>query len=552
MDTYQVARRYVVVLVASVLAFTVLYSVGMSLFEGRPRSLLRSFQVVMQTLTTIGYGGDSPWESTAMLALVVTMQTATLLLIFSAFPAVVVPVLKESLSRAPPAAREDLSDHVVVCTATTHTESLIDELADGEVPYVIVEPDRDTATSLFERDREVVHGDPTSMETLAGVNVAAARAVVSDADDEVDMSVITTAKELAPGVPVYSIATDEDFAEYHELAGADRAFLPRKLLGNGLANKVRNTVQVELEGRVTVGEDIEIAEIPIGRGSELDGARLTEAGVRRPGIDDADDRARTPRHVVGVWARGQFHVPPFQGLALDAQSVLLVAGRSVTLESLADSAGSSVTQYGRGRVLVAGSGVVGTAVSDALIEDGVNQTVIDLEQKGRVDVVGDVTDEEVFEEAGIADARTVVLALDDDTTTLVAAFVIGNLDSDVEIVARANETESVPKLHRAGADYALALSTVAGRLLATAILDSGQTIALDAKIRLVRRDPGPFADHTLGETRFRKRFGCSVVAIERRDGRVDTDLREWTEVGAGDHLVVAGTDAALDRLDTVL
>jgi len=41
--------------------------------------------------------------------------------------------------------------YVVVCTATTHTESLIDELVDRDVPYVIVEPDRETATDLFDR-----------------------------------------------------------------------------------------------------------------------------------------------------------------------------------------------------------------------------------------------------------------------------------------------------------------------------------------------------------------------------------------------------------------
>lgn len=550
MDTYRLARRYAAVLVGSILVFTVLYSVGMGVFEGRPRSLLRSFQVVMQTLTTIGYGGDSPWQSTPMLVLVVTMQLATLLLIFSAFPAVVVPVLEESLSRTPPAAREDLSEHVVVCTATTHTESLIDELTDRDVPYVIVEPDRETATDLFERDRAVVHGDPTSMATLADVNVGEARALVSDAEDKVDVSIITAAKELAPELPVYSVVTDEDFVEYHERAGAERAVLPRKLLGSGIANKVRNTVETSVESGLSIGEDIEIAEIPVAGGSELDGTRLTEDGIVGPA--GADDRSRTPYHVIGVWARGQFHVPPFEGVALDDQSVLLVAGRSVTLSSLARSAGSQVTQYGRGRVLVAGSGLVGTMVSDALLEDGIDQTVIDLERKGRVDVVGDVTEETTFEEAGIEDARTVVLALDDDTITLVAAFVVGALAPDVEVVARANRTESVPKLYSAGVDYALALSTVAGRLLAAAILDSDQSIALDEEVRLVRRDPGPLEGGTLGEADLRERVGCSVVAIERRDGRVDADLREWTEIAAGDHLFVAGTDAALDRLDAIL
>lgn len=532
-NTRQTARLYVVVLLTSILTFTVLYSVGMQVFENEPRSLLRSLQVVMQTLTTIGYGGDAPWNTTPMLLLILSMQAATLLLVFSAFPAVVVPWIEESLATAPPSSLEGLSDHVVVCRSTTHTETLIDELIARDVPYVIVEPDRDRATTLFERDRDVVHGDPTSMETLKGVCVGEARALISDADDEVDLNIIATVESVAPAVSVYSIATAEEYVTYHELAGADRAFLPRKLLGHGLANKVRNTVRTDLE---EVGEAFEIAEINVARGSDLDGERLTE---------DAD----AATNVIGVWSGGRFFTPPFDGVTLDAQAVLLVVGRRVRLESIARSAGSAVSRYGRGRVVVAGSGVVGRIVSDALDSDGIEQTVLDVEHGSHVDVVGDATDEEALGEAGVTDATTVVLALDDDSVTLLAAFVIQNMAPDVEVVARANDSESVPKLYRAGVDYVLALSSVAGRLLATAVLDADREIALDEQIRVVRREPGALAGSTLEEAALRERTGCSVVAIEHRDGRVSADLRGWTDIEAHDHLVVAGTDEALRRLD---
>ena len=534
-NTRQTARLYVVVLLSSILTFTVLYSVGMQVFENEPRSLLRSLQVVMQTLTTIGYGGDAPWNTTPMLLLVLSMQAATLLLVFSAFPAVVVPWIEESLATAPPSTLEGLSDHVVVCRSTTHTETLIDELIARDVPYVIVEPDRERAATLFQRDRDVVHGDPTSMETLKGVCVGEARALISDADDEVDLNIIATVESVAPAVSVYSIATAEEYVTYHELAGADRAFLPRKLLGHGLANKVRNTVRTDLE---EVGEAFEIAEINVARGSDLDGERLTE---------DAD----AATNVIGVWSGGRFFTPPFDGVTLDAQAVLLVVGRRVRLESIARSAGSAVSRYGRGRVVVAGSGVVGRIVSDALDSDGIEQTVLDVEPGSHVDVVGDATDEEALGEAGVTDARTVVLALDDDSVTLLAAFVIQNMAPDVEVVARANDSESVPKLYRAGVDYVLALSSVAGRLLATAVLDADREIALDEQIRVVRREPGALAGSTLEEAALRERTGCTVVAIEHRDGRVSADLRGWTDIEAHDHLVVAGTDEALRRLDEV-
>lgn len=553
MNTNKIAVGYFAVLVGTLLVFTVLYDVGMSTFEGESRSFIMSFEVVMQTFTTVGYGGDSPWESSAMNGLVITMQVATLVLVFAALPAVVIPLIEDSLSASPATSREGLTDHVVVCNATTNTKPLVDELVERDVPYVVLESDREAAITLQERGREVVHGSPESIDDLRGINAAGARAVVSDDDDEVDMSIITAVKEVASDVPVYSLAEEEDYVEYHELAGAEEAFVPRTLLGRGIANKVQNTVQTDIDRQVTAGEDFRIAEIPVSKGSELDGRRLTEGGFVESSTADGDDgRNTTPWGVIGVWAHGQFYLPPFDGIPLDEHAVLLTVGRSVTLRSIARRAGSVVNTYGRGRVLVAGAGIAGRIVSDGLVADKINHSVIDVEDGPRVDIVGDVTEEEVLDRAGIDDARTVVLALDDDTVTLVASFVIGKVAPDVEIVARANDAESVPKLYRAGVDYVLTLSTVAGHLLLDAILDSDRSIRADTEIRLVDREPGSLAGQTIGEADLRARTGCTVVAIERVDGRVSTDLRSWTDIEPTDHLVVAGNESSLDRLDDLL
>lgn len=539
MKTNRVARWYVVVLVGSVVGFTAAYDAGMTVFEGRPRTALESLEVVVQTYTTTGYGQDAPWASTPMNLLVVTMQVASLVLIFSAFPAIIVPLIEDSLSTTPPAERRDVTDHVVVCHATSHTRSLIEELSERGVPYVILEPDRETAIQLYERDMAVVHGDPQSLDDLERVAVADARALVTDAEDDVDLSVVASTRELAPELPVYTVAQETEYVEYHQLAGADEVFLPRELLGRGLANKVRNTVDTEIEGGAVADEDFTIGEVAVAADSDVAGATLGDSAVRE----------QNGAQVIGVWSGGRFHTLPCPDVTLDEQTVLLLVGREMAVESIAKRAGSSVRTYGRGAVVVAGAGVVGRTVADAVVSDGIESTVLDLEDTPRVDVVGDVTDEETLREAGVADARTVVLALDSDTVTLVAAFVIGKVAPDVEIVARADETQNVRKLYHAGVDYVLSLSTVAGRLLAAEILESEDPISLDQQIRLVRRDPGSLAGQTLGEARLREETGCAVVAVEHRDGRVTTALRDWTEIEATDHLVVAGTDDALARFD---
>jgi Trk K+ transport system NAD-binding subunit len=535
-DRRRLVRYYLVSIVLSVVVFTVVYDLGMSAFDGRPRTLLQSFEFVMQTLTTTGYGQDAPWRSPLMTALVVTVQVASLVLIFAAFPIVIVPLVEDALKTTAPTGRSDLSDHVVVCAYSTRTETLVDELDARDVPYVVVEPDRDRARDLYQRDWEVVHGDPESTDALRRVDVADARAVVADDDDTVDLSIIMTARSVTDDVPVYSVVEDPDLVRHHERAGADRVFSPRVLLGRGLANKVRHAVSTDLDA-VDLGRDFEFVEMPIQPGSTLRGDRVADTPVG----------SQSGVRLLGAWSSGEFLTPPFPDLHLDEHTVLLVAGRDASLRRLKRLSLSEVRPYGRGEVIIAGFGVVGSTVSDTLAGEDVPRTVVDIEDRPGVDVVGDVTDASTLREAGVDEARTVVLALNDDTTTLLAAFVVREVNPEAEIVARVENTESVTKLYRAGADYVLALSTVTGRLLASTILDEGEVLTVDRQVEVVRLPADSLAGQTLGEAAVAERTGCTVVAVERRDGRIVTDLADWTEIHQSDHVVVAGLGQDISR-----
>jgi Na+-driven multidrug efflux pump len=56
--------------------YTILYNYGMLVFEGENYSIFRSFQTVVETMTTTGYGADSPWETPVMNMFVVFMQVS--------------------------------------------------------------------------------------------------------------------------------------------------------------------------------------------------------------------------------------------------------------------------------------------------------------------------------------------------------------------------------------------------------------------------------------------------------------------------------------------
>jgi Trk K+ transport system NAD-binding subunit len=538
MDTWQ--RRtlqYVVVLFGVMLGYAVVYDAGMSVYEDAPISFLHALQVVVETFTTTGFGSDAPWTSAEMNLLVIVMDLTGVALIFLALPVLVFPLFEEAISTTvPTAADEELTDHVVICTLTPRGETLVEELDSWGVDHLVLEPDRDRAGELYENGFDVIHADPKSVDGMEAARLAEARCLVADDDDPVNTSIVLTAKEVAEDVRTISIVNDPERERYHRLAGADDVLSPRALLGEGLASKVTTGISAELGEAIEIGEDFEVAELPIQRGSNLVGRTIAESGIReRAGVN-----------IIGAWFRGEFESPPAPDATLDSGTVLLVTGREAQLERLKEMTTSDVRRFRRGRTVVVGHGEVGTTVTGALSRAGVSNVVMDLIDEPSVDVVGDATDPDALSQAGIEDARTAILAIPDDTLTEFAILVIRDLNPSIELIARAEETENVQKMYRAGADYVLSLATISGRMLASTILADEEVISLDKQVEVIRTHAPGLVGRTLGEADVRARTGCTVVGVER-DGEVITDLGPEFRIRDGDELVIAGTDEGTNR-----
>jgi len=543
MDEWQ--RRtvyYLSVLAAVILGYAIAYHYGMQVFEGESQSFLHSLQIVVETFTTTGFGSDAPWRTAEMKVLVILMDLTGVALIFLALPVLVFPLFEDALSTTPPTAVDDgLADHVVVATYTPRAETLIAELDSQGVDHVLVEPDRERAIELYEEGYAIVHADPDSVTGLERAGLPAARALVADVSDTVDASIVLAAKELAEDVRIVSVVDEPDRERYHELAGADAVLSPRPLLGRSLANKVTTAVTADLGGAIELGEDFEIVELPIQRGSDLDGTTLAESGLReRAGVN-----------VIGAWFDGTFDSPLLPDAPIDDGTVLLVTGPEDQLAELGELIRSDLRRHARGETIVVGVGEVGRTVAAALENAGVPYTTVDRRDQPDVDVVGDATERAVLEAAGVDEAQSVVLALPEDTTAEFVTLVARDLNPSVEIVARAEETATVPKMYRAGADYVLALGSVSGRMTASAVLEGEEVLSLDTQVEVVRtRAPG-LVGRTLGAADVRTRTGCTVVAVER-DGTVLTDVGPEFRVEENDELVIAGTDAGTNRFMELL
>jgi len=201
-------------------------------------------------------------------------------------------------------------------------------------------------------------------------------------------------------------------------------------------------------------------------------------------------------------------------------------------------------------VVVGGYGVVGRTAVETLASGGVSTCVVDIADEAGVDVVGDVTDESVLEDAAVDDSRSIILTLDDDATTIYATLVLRQVAPGVEIIARANETENIPKLYRAGAEYVLSLSTVTGRMLASILIEDEEILTPETQFELVRTTAPQIVGRSLGDVDLRARTGCTVVAVERNEDLL-TDLGPEFVVREDDMLIVAGSDEAINQFVTL-
>jgi len=522
---------YIGLVVVTTAAFTVVYRTGMASWENEPRGWFHALEVVVQTFTTTGYGQDAPWSTPQMEVLIIVMQLAGLGLILTALDVFAVPWLRNAISAAPPTSAPDAEDHVVLCKYTSRGEVFTWRLDAHDDPYVVVEEDRERAMDLYEAGRPVVHGDPESVRTLENASVGDARAVVADAADDRNASIALSATETNPDARVVTLVEDRELAEYHRLAGADEVLSPRQLLGESMANRVPTAVTAATEG-VQLGDDIELVEVSVEPDSDLHSRPFADSGVReRYGV-----------HVVGAWFDGTFESPVPPDATLDEEVTLLVAGDREHLSELREATAAPVREFGSRSVVVAGYGDSGTAAAAALAESDADVTVVDLEAADRVDVVGDASDPDVQEAAGVPDATAMLVAVGDDTTAVLATLVARDLNPEMELVVRANERDNVRKLYRAGADYVESLADVSGRMMVSTAFEDEEVLGYSRQIDVVKLSPGSLVGRSLSTPTVREETGCVVVAVER-DGETIVELADESfQFRAGDRVVVAGTD----------
>jgi voltage-gated potassium channel len=222
-------------------------------------------------------------------------------------------------------------------------------------------------------------------------------------------------------------------------------------------------------------------------------------------------------------------------------------------------------------VIVCGAGSTGRHIVEELITASVPVVAIDrsesqlrelTEKFPRAElgyVVGDATNDEVLEQAGLVQASGVVATLSSDKDNLYVVVSARLLNSRARIIARCAELNHVDKIKRAGADGVVSPNHIGGMRMASELLRPEVVRFLDEMLRdkralmridQVRIGPSSALDGAaLRDAEIRERYGMTVLAVRATDDAPWVYNPEPTQaLRSGTTVVVLGSAEQVSRL----
>jgi len=212
---------------------------------------------------------------------------------------------------------------------------------------------------------------------------------------------------------------------------------------------------------------------------------------------------------------------------------------------------------------------VGRRVAEEFRRQGHRYVVVDFNadaiaearESSELVIEGSGTEDENLEAAGLARAKGLVVASDDDADNLYIVLSARSARPDLLIVARASDEEAAKKLRLAGADRIVEPYLAAGRVLANLVLKPQVTAFVDV-MTAGGGDDFRFEEievlgscgqtgRTIGELRVHTRTGAYIVALRKIDGRFDTTPGPMALLEEGDVVVAVGTSEEIRAVEQI-
>ncbi|MBN1194151.1 MAG: NAD-binding protein [Methanomicrobiaceae archaeon] len=547
-------RVYFGLLAVQVIVYTILIHYTFPLLEHRQLTWAEALFFVVETITTVGYGDLLPFSSQIMYGIVIFIMVTGVFTVLMIVPVMLAPYITALLRATPPHRTPyEVEGHVVIIGYGELTRALIESLMIIDMPIVIVEENQEKAREVYRRYRKqlyVIWGDYSDPATWSNAYVKNATNIIIGENERTTAMIILGIREKTTG-RIIAVVDDLGFDRYLRYAGAEYVLSPKNSTGKILGRHavLRPDVDTIYEAisldRMKISEDspassLKLIKVPIMEGCRSSGKSLRELALfERHGID-----------VLFFWKAGSFVMHPSGDDIIDTSTMLFLLGRPNALNEVIEKE-FRADMPGEELAIIAGYGDVGKAAYRELTQSGINCIVIDRNEQEIPFVQGNAEDEPVLREAHIEDARFFIVAVNDDDVNIFATLIARNQNPQLRILARANETSSIDKLYRAGADYVALLPTIGGQVVAGIVLSDIVQVLLDLPNgqKVVMKHFMKTTPATAGW--IERKSSVRVIGIEG-GGRSIIRPAQGETVNAGDSIIAVGDIGALRRFIRLL
>jgi Trk K+ transport system NAD-binding subunit len=418
-----------------------------------------------------------------------------------------------------------ISGHTIVCGHEKDGWAMTKEVEQLNEPVVVVTNNKDEAMELDTRNFPVVYDEYTT-NALEQINVQEAKRVIVNIQDGRTPGFVLALKDKYD-ISVISVVNEQTYERSVRDAGSDQVISPRADTGVAIADKL-NPVTLH-SSAMDVGSELGIYELVLRKDSELVGEQIADIESAYFGETD----------ILGVWNEGTLRVDPAPNDTIEQDSILVVSGRAGDMETAPYTTNNRQRLASRERVVIVGLGVSGSQVNQLLSQTGAKTTTIDTDPEQNADITGDATTKETIDEADLQSASALVVTVNSDIKALSVILLARSITSDIKIVSRVGDIDSVQDAYRGGANHVISTPQIAGRSIASEI--SGKKLYnTSTTTQIGEIDGSRFKGETVVSAAIRERTGCTAIAI-RRNGeliRAVTNVR----IRAGDDLIVAGSN----------
>lgn len=226
----------------------------------------------------------------------------------------------------------------------------------------------------------------------------------------------------------------------------------------------------------------------------------------------------------------------------------------------------------RDHYVVCGIGMVGLYIVHELHQSKYGIVAVDNDE-GKTEVlkahklnldlvVGDATENDVLETAMVGRAKGLFATTNSDNDNVVISLTAKQLNPELRVIARCNDTKNIDKIRRAGADAVVALNYIGGLRMASEMLRPHVVTLIDAMLRdrssTVRVEEleiprhSPYVGKSLEEADFRGVGNILVIAIRKSHGEWIYNPGPDVLLEKGMHLIFTATPEERDVLSSLV